>query len=289
VSVSFHQPGRRFYDLQLDHWGFARLNGESFSEMHSRLLPVVERWWQGIPGSPPRNGFYDNSIRGVAALNRFAPNSSQHTFYFTMSFDATVPFPNESLTSEDLAAFPLKFPLNIVPDPFNFFSGIGAAGAGWISKVPGFPNNVSLAGWAVQVANNHLGPLGYFNKIPSPGPRIPRSDMLPFLSVFAYAMGGLETQMAPNITADELQHNDGIVNTASMRGPNGAEVSEVHRFPIRAFESVEMADLARGVYWHMGINKTMDHADEIGVFTVGQTVSMSRSTKVRGCEVAKCC
>lgn len=54
-----------------------------------------------------------------------------------------------------------------------------------------------------------------------------------------------------------------------MRGPSEDVVRPVSAFPI---ENINSADV-RGVYWHMGTNDRMDHADEIGVFIDDDTVS----------------
>ena len=133
--------------------------------MSARIQPIVERWWDGTndPAIPPHNGFYDNSIIGVRTLNDFANQPASNTYYFTMSFDATVEFPDESLTSEDLATLPLSFPL-ILANPFNVVGHVAAATLSVASHLPGVPNIVDMARWAVQVANSHLGSLGYFNR-----------------------------------------------------------------------------------------------------------------------------
>lgn len=277
VSVSFRRP--RFYDLQLDHWGFSKVGKESFLEMSTRLRPIVELWWEGTqnPVLPPHNGFYDNSIPGVNALNNFASAPAHNTFYFTMSFDATVDFPKESLSSADIAELPFTFPLNLW-NPLNIPSTLGAVGLSLSSHIPGVPSLVNLAKWASQVANNHLGALGYFNRIPQPGPKVPRADMLPLMLPTAYAMGGYElpartAQLIAGISSTDFQPNDGIVNTVSMRGPNDAHVSNAVHFPVQSLGNPTLAMVTKGTYWHLGINKTMDHGDQIGVFTVGQTVS----------------
>ena len=270
TSVSFKKP--RFYDLQLDHWGISAEEGESFLVMKDRIDTTVRQWWNGRPSEAlvPHNGFYDNSISGVKWLNDFASSPSTKTFYFTISFDATVQFPDQTLTKEDLASFPSPLPAITLHNPL--LDLLTQAGAGLISigsKLPGVPNIVDLAKWGVKVANNHLGALGYFNRIPLPGSKVPRSDMLPILLVTSLGMGGYEGNAPPGISAVEYQPNDGIVNTRSMRGPSERWITDA--------SALSLALLAegggKGRYWHLGINKTMDHADEIGVFTVGETVS----------------
>ncbi len=73
----------RFFDLQLDHWGFARRGRETYQDMRQRIAPDIALWWQNN-----HNGFYDNSLNGVADLDRFAGNPSPDIYYFTMSFCA---------------------------------------------------------------------------------------------------------------------------------------------------------------------------------------------------------
>lgn len=248
--------------------------------MCARLRPLVQVWWEGPqnPVFPPHNGFYDNSIPGVNALNEFAPAPAPNTFYFTMSFDATEDLPNVRLSSADFATFPVTLPLSLL-NSHNISGTVISIGLNvFLSWVPGAPTLVNLAKWAVRVANTHLGALGYFNKIPQPGPKVPRADMLPIMLPTAYGMGGYElpaqfAQLIPGVSSAESQSNDGIVNTVSMRGPNDAQVSNVANFPVQSLERHNLDTTAKATYWHLGINKTMDHGDEIGVFTVGETVS----------------
>ncbi|KAH8753135.1 hypothetical protein BGZ57DRAFT_860424 [Hyaloscypha finlandica] len=205
----------------------------------------VALWWEGLrnPLFPPHNGFYDNGIPGVNALNEFAPAPTPNTFYFTMSFDASEDFPNVRLSVADFATFPS--PLNLL----NIPGTLAAISLNvFISYVPGAPTLVNLAKWAVQVANTHLGALGF--ELPAQSARL-----------------------IPGISSAEFQPNDGIVNTVSMRGPNDAQVSNEADFPIQSLGSHSLATAAKGTYWHLGINKTMDHGDEIGVFTVGETLT----------------
>jgi len=79
--------------------------------------------------------------------------------------------------------------------------------------------------------------------------------------------------LPPATSSKDFHPNDGIVNTVSMRGPDDHYVKSVVNFPVQKLASKTQAASARGVYWHLGINKTMDHGDQIGVFTVGETVS----------------
>lgn len=118
----------------------------------------------------------------------------------------------------------------------------------------------------MQVANGHLGQLGYFNRVPLPGARVPRPDVLPLMMLPAFAMGGYTIPNRPKQTSAEFQPNDGIVNTVSMRGPDDQHVFDVANF---------QANNRNGRYWHIGVNETIDHADQIGVFTNPETVSTS--------------
>jgi hypothetical protein len=256
TSASFKDPGTRFYDVQLDHWGFKRgLNArgvrESFQEMYDRIVDIVSNWWISN-----RNGFYDNSTEGAILLDAFEANQTSPPgggiYFFTMSFDATKNFPPIKIDPNDLKRFPLRWDIPFIPNPLDTFTGI-------LSHFPGIKGGVPLAKWIVNIANNHLGQLGYFNRLPDPGPRIPRPDMLPVLAFTGYAMGGHDVPGSDWLT------NDGIVNTISMQGPNGANIQDAALFSSKPD--------AVGVYWHFGRNQTMDHADQIGVFTDNKTVS----------------
>jgi hypothetical protein len=261
--------------------------------MYTRLTPVVARWWQGRPGPPvlrPHNGFYDNSIPGVSELNRRAAAPAPNIFYFTMSFDATRQLPEIALSPANVGSFPAPLPFSLAPNPGNIFGKIGAFGLSTISKLPGSTRTLALAKWLIQVANDQLGKLGYYNRLPAPGPRIPRADMLPVLTLFGYAMGGYEvpdnivpTGIPPNISSADFQPNDGVVNTVSMRGPDDTQIFDAATtFPPGALGNpATMAQNVLGRYWHLGKNETMDHADQIGVFTVTQTVRVEVLEKRR--------
>ncbi|RFU30456.1 hypothetical protein B7463_g5852, partial [Scytalidium lignicola] len=245
ASTSFKQP--RSYDLQLDHWDFRRLPpAETFRRMLARLSGgAVLSWWQGPGGPhPPHNGFYDNSIDGVNRLNTFAPNPSPTIVYFTMSFDATVRFPDIDPTPSNSRSFPINpflYPLSLLLNPGGY--PFAAFSRGY-SRALLSPSSVDYARW-----------------IPLPGPRVPRPDMLPLIILPALAMGGYNIPTVPAQTSATFQRNDGIVNTASMNGPNNNQV-----YNIQGFAGAPAAPQA-GRYWHIGVNETIDHADQIGVFT----------------------
>src|SRR5690242_7097197 len=116
--------------------------------------------------------------------------------------------------------------------------------------------------------------MNYFAQIPHPGSQIPRTDILPALALPAYAMGGYQmgqnTEALAHTTSEEYQRNDGIVNTKSMSGPVNAEYGE-GAFPGAGIDMTNIAS-AKRMYWHLGENVTMDHADQIGVFTSDVTV-----------------
>ncbi|KAH8595018.1 hypothetical protein B0O99DRAFT_624170 [Bisporella sp. PMI_857] len=283
VSVTFRYP--RVYDLQLDHRGIISAKpGQAFLEMYTLLKPLVKLWWEGPRNLPPHNGFYDNSVAGVRELNNMAYQPSPYIYYFTMSFDATQEFPDEHLTADDVATFPI-FPLNILPGPLKLLGYTSASFLAMLSRLPGLPSAASFVKWLVQVANNHLRPLGYFSQIPVPGRLVPRPDMLPLLLVTAVGMGGWESSqkanlialdLPPNVTSKEFQANDGVVNTASMKGPNDAYILDGTTFAVQNLASFPLSAKLKGIYWHMGISKTIDHADEIGVFTEGETFRQVR-------------
>lgn len=255
--------------------------------MHNRILPNVRKWWLG-PGGPNgqrRNGFYDNSIPGVMLLNQKAAEPSTEVFYFTMSFDATDNFPNIQLTSEDIAQFPhhpALFLWNQFSGPSSWLLNIG-------QKLPGAPSSLDYARFAVGSANRHLAQLDYFHQIPQPGPRVPRPDVLPLIAPSSYGMGGyllrqdqLPPGLSPGAGPSNFLPNDGIVNTISMKGPRARDIAEIEDIPIEAVGSTQQRRISKSArtskrYWHFGTNKTMDHADQIGVFTNEATV---RSLKI---------
>lgn len=231
--------------------------------MHTRLSYLVPVWWQSN-----HHGLHDNSIPGVAELGNFAPNPSQDTYYFTMSFCATQPFNVRTLDQQDISDFITLFPLDRFTDPFGVTARSVAIILRLMQRLPLLPQIRDFAGWLIDVANRHLGRMGYFSRIPRPGNQIPRPDVLPVLTFFAYAMGGhqLDNQQSlilNNITSEDFQKNDGVVNTISMIGPANAQYSN---------------DPARGRYLNLGENATIDHADQIGVFTSEDTVGSSLET-----------
>ncbi|PVH68758.1 alpha/beta-hydrolase [Cadophora sp. DSE1049] len=265
VSASFKPPGSRFYDLQLDHWGFFRLPGESFQAMDIRLRNDVHTWWQSNS-----HGFYDNSIPGTMGLDTFASTPSPHIYYFTMSFSATDPFPNRTLDDVDINSFFDLFPLSKIFNPFGLLGPPIALGLFFSSRITALPELQAFAGWFTAVANRHLQQMNYFSQLPPPGTQVPRPDMLPFLSLFGYSMGGynLPNNVLPHITSEQYHPNDGIVNTESMSGPIGGPIQEGN-FPVNVMMTNPAA--TKGIYWHLGKNATMDHADQIGVFTDSNT------------------
>ena len=216
----------------------------------------------------------------------FAAAPEPDIFYFTMSFDATRELPEIALSPANVGSFPVPFPLSLAPNPGNIFGKLGAFGLSTISKLLGSTSTLALAKWLIQVAKDQLGMLGYYNRLPSPGPRIPRADMLPVLDLFGYGMGGYEvpnntvpTGLPPNISSADFQPNDGVVNTVSMRSPDETYIFDAATaFPTGALSNpARMPQHVLGRYWHLGKNETMDHADQIGVFTVTETVRMGCS------------
>jgi hypothetical protein len=234
--------------------------------MRARIAPDVSTWWTGR-----HNGLYDNSLPGVARLDLFAPAPSPNIYYFTMSFCATQPFPNRTLTAQDinefLELFPLVWnPLGILGRVAIPFQRVG----NWFRVLP--PLHAALA-WITNVANRHLQQMGYFSQIPRPGTLVPRPDMLPVIAFTAYAMGGrdIATNAFPNLTSEQFRLNDGIVNTRSMDGPVAGPVNDGD-FAAQLAAAGPLS--IKGIYWHLGTNSTIDHADQIGVFTNAATVRL---------------
>ncbi|EGU87820.1 hypothetical protein FOXB_01661 [Fusarium oxysporum f. sp. conglutinans Fo5176] len=277
VSLPLTYVEPRFYDLQLDHWGFVRRQltplgvPETFEQMCFRINPLIDIWWRGTGVHPPHNGFYDNSIVGITQLNTFAPNLAPTIFFFTMSFDATVDFPHIDPAPQNSATFPVNpilTPLQILLNP----GGWPFTASAWVyQRIPLSPSSADYARWFVNSLNGHLGGLNYFNRIPLPGSRVPRTDMLPIIMLPALAMGGYYIPGIAGPQSEAFQHNDGVVNTPSMRGPNNAQVREISSFPSHLPMPAAVLAAVGPWYWHFGINETMDHADQIGVFTNAAT------------------
>ncbi|KAK4444437.1 hypothetical protein QBC34DRAFT_474914 [Podospora aff. communis PSN243] len=258
TSLSFAPRNARIYDLGLDHWGFTRASTqETYLQMRDRIAPAVLAWWHG-----PVNGLHDNSLSGVAALNaltaRSSPSSSQ-TYLFTMAFCATTRFPDRTLSRQDIQEFFNLFPAGELAGLFGIphFASKLLNFANWAKIAPPV---VNVLGWATRVARRQLREMGYFSQIPMPGEQIPRADMLLALAPFAYGMGGVAV-------AGDGQgvwgRNDGIVNTASMDGPEGWVRPAEEGF----VDEVSVGGGKGGWWWYFGENETVDHADQIGVFT----------------------
>ncbi|KAK4232856.1 Alpha/Beta hydrolase protein [Achaetomium macrosporum] len=270
TSCSFESRPNRVYDLHLDHWGISRNGQESYGQMRARIANNVTGWWNGR-----NHGFGDNSLLGAVALNAYAP--SPDTYYFTMSFCATVPFPNVTLTAGQVNGFLDLIPVLRYLNTGGIFGKVLAPILRTAIRSGALPQARAVLTWVTTVANYHLGNLGYFAQIPLPGLHIPRPDVLPLLSFPAYAMGGLNTP-PPGILgmmADQLKPNDGIVNTESMNGPVAGPIMDGTNFAAQLQDAIAANDLSlvRGRYWHLHSNSTIDHADQIGVFTNPATVS----------------
>jgi hypothetical protein len=230
--------------------------------MHRRLKGNINAWW-----ASDNNGVKDNGIQGIARLNRdFAPQPSDKTYYFTMSFDATRPIPTQHVSplAQDLKNFPLHPLLSLggllYPGPFDLAAKFASGFVSLTHRVPGAPSVLAYAKWAAGFANNLLAALGYQIRVPIPGSRIPLADMLPVLTIFSVGMSG------KGETVGFSAKNDGIVDTASMRGPALGTVDEIDNFNMASIQA------NRGVYWHLGLTEGVDHADEVGVFTDTATV-----------------
>ncbi|KAF2281279.1 uncharacterized protein EI97DRAFT_497915, partial [Westerdykella ornata] len=260
VSAAFNPT--RFVDLQLDHWGFTPNPGESFRAMHGRLQNAIMTWWNSND-----NGIRDNGVQGINRLNTdFNPSASPQTYYFTLSFDATRPLPRQELTGQDLKNLPVHPAVSLFglayPGPgdvtANAVSSLSWLAHGASSLTPGNPNDIAYARWLVNVFNNHASGLGYAFRVPSPGGRIPRADMLPLLSIFSLGMSGVATPLDPS------GRNDGVVDTVSMDGP--ADGVNNPSNDITNFNRGALA-MNRGSYWKFGVTGGIDHADQVGVFT----------------------
>jgi hypothetical protein len=187
-----------------------------------------------------------------------------------MSFCATRPFPKDTLTTQDINGFLALFPLNQVWNPLGVWGRVAAPFQPLGTRLGVLPSLYAALTWITDVANRHLQIMQYFSQIPRPGSQIPRQDMLPLIMYPAYAMGGRGTTL-PGITLQEFQQNDGIVNTRSMDGPSTGPVN--HGSFTARLAAAAPANL-KGIYWNLGDNATIDHADQIGVFTDPDTVRL---------------
>ncbi len=293
ATISFQDPDKRAYDLQLDHWGVHRKGNESFQDMRARLEAnpgPVSRWLDS-----KHNGFYDNSIEGVHGLDQNEKATSEHIYYFSLSFHATMPFPTDwpPWSIQAIRSFPIPLVgffrkvLYSIPILKHGVWAIDKVLEPLISRIELsiLSSVISLRGlvrWATElVLNSFLHQIKYNVVLPPPGKYLPRQDIIPFMLPTCYAMGGLELTpaqkaiLAPKSRRDlndcDWFQNDGIVNTESMRGPNDDVVKGIRAFPPLEFID---ADSVRGVYWHFGTNDAMDHADEIGVFVDKKTVGL---------------
>ncbi|GKZ21818.1 hypothetical protein AbraCBS73388_007733 [Aspergillus brasiliensis] len=281
AAASFYPAEKRAYDLQLDHWGIRRRTGETFQDMLLRLESMKGPVWNWLTSN--HNGFYDNSIEGVHDLSYKAINTSGKVYYFSLSFHATVPFPEDwpAWGFDAIDSFPTRLEdfvrratrnIPIVPWLVDGLIGV-ITGAGWslLTTVTSFRSFVE---WITDaVITRVFRELGYELVFPKPGRYIPRKDVIPIMLLSVYAMGGQDlTQMQKNILGvnqEDWYQNDGVVNTESMRGPLNS---------VRGVSSLPDFDFSipgkKGIYWHLGDNDQMDHADEIGVFIEQNTVRL---------------
>ncbi|KAK3353813.1 Alpha/Beta hydrolase protein [Lasiosphaeria hispida] len=257
TSCSFANRQDRVFDLGLDHWGFTRLGQQdTFDTMRQRIRPHVIAWLNGTD-----NGIHDNSIAGAGTLNsNTAAYDSPPTYFLTMSFCATTPFPNRTLTTQDVREFLQLLPLGGVAN-FIGLPWLISSFLSWGNWRGATPPLRSVLAWMTDVANRHLGALGYFSRIPRPGPQVPRHDMLPIIAPFAYAIGGI------NVPGEDREPNDGVVNTMSMDGPQGRVRAAAPGSFAAELNQVNPQTTAWGPFWHFGSNAAIDHADQLGIFT----------------------
>lgn len=279
ATASFYPPEKRVYDLQLDHWGIHRNSGETFQDMLIRMESNNGPVWKWL--NSDNNGLHDNSIEGVHNPSLDIIKTSEHIYYFSLSFHATDPFPEvwPAWGRDAAGSFPTKLEdfvrLAIGNIPIlggkvsliiNAFENLGWT---FIIALTSFR---SVVEWATQaVITRVIREAGYDLVLPNPGSYIPRKDVIPILLPNIYAMGSQKlTDTQKNILGPNLgdwYQNDGVVNTESMMGPEGyvKDISELQDFDFSAAGT-------RGFYWHLGVNDQMDHADQIGVFIEQGTV-----------------
>ena len=294
ATLSYKVPALQTFDLQLDHWEIGRLGNESFQEMRARLEDVngpVRRW-----SLSKHNAFYDNSIQGVNELPEGTKTPSAHICYFTLSFHSTVPFPTAypQWAPEAAGSFPLSL-LQFAHAILQHIPAIGGLANQLLTRLVGisgwavFSSNVRLRDLSVWVTTDVVQRLihmfGYKLILPIPGKYLPRRDVIPLMLLTVYAMGGQDLSVEQKAILEpnrgDWYLSDGIVNTASMDGPNGVKVYDFADFPT---SEPEIRARARGRYWHLGVNDKMDHADEIGVWVERTTVS-AFAFVMRGCHL----
>lgn len=252
-----------------------------------RLDGPVAKWLDSR-----RTAFHDNSIEGVQKLHDEAQSPSNHVCYLTFSFHCCEPFPSwPAWTPEALAKFPVPL-LNKIPPILTS-----------VLVWPVFKRLVTFSKfleWVVaEVSNRLLKEQNFGLKLPGPGKYVPRKDVIPVMLPTVYAMGSRDPLAPPGPASrkdiiggdsEKWLLNDGIVNTISMTGPRDEIIREVDptRFPL--------SDLAalRGKYWHFGTTGYLDHADEIGVWVIEDTVRFTdliagfQLTMIRATTSARC-
>ncbi|KAF8533169.1 Alpha/Beta hydrolase protein [Trichophaea hybrida] len=187
VTASFQPQQTRIYDPQLDHWGICPLPDEDFLTMSLRLTSPggpLQQWFQNN-----HNGFYDNSIAGVAALNAIVGPPAENVYYFTFSCGATLSTIPKGVLGR-LTNKVLGFiPQGVIKPPHHALQ-LGSPGS-QLPRADMFP--------AFSIFGYVMG--GYQLTIE-------QKSILACRSV-------------------DMQQNDGIVNTASMQGPRGSVIEDV--------------------------------------------------------------
>ncbi|KAH7129295.1 Alpha/Beta hydrolase protein [Dactylonectria macrodidyma] len=283
ATASFYPPDKRAYDLQLDHWGVCRKSNETFQDMLERLESVNGPVWKWLESE--NNGLYDNKIEGVDRLCKKTMGVSEKVFYFSLSFHATDRFPKSWPTwgKDALTSFPINIETfvrsatNRIPilGPLTDLFINALTSLGWVSLMAVTPFRYFVEWVTEAVVTRLLQSNGYNLVLPKPGAYIPRQDVIPIILPLVYAMGSQElTATQKSILGPDLGDwnlNDGIVNTESMSGPKD-KTKSVASLPDLDFNHPEK----KGVYWHLGVNDRMDHADEIGVFIEPDTGSLMK-------------
>ena len=230
----------------------------------------LSRWYD--PGNT-FNGFHDNSIAGVAALNAKILGPSSHVYYVSFGFAATVHTESLRVTAEDVEAVLHSLPpLHHVSPRLTWpFASIAAFSANQLLPYV-LPTVVERVLSHLPADSLRFGPLGS---------QIPRADMFPAFLIFAYGMGGYTltseqvTLLGGGIDNTAMQRNDGVVNTASMLGPVGSTV-----IPVTA---QGVAAPRRGVFYYVGENDALDHADAVGIVVAPELVGPSHSLLTVAC------
>ncbi|KAH7029930.1 Alpha/Beta hydrolase protein [Microdochium trichocladiopsis] len=248
---------------------------------------------------PTSNDVYYFSL-SFSCVEPFPPDWPSWTLEAIQEFPLTITRFLEELPIIGNIDKMIQGALNFIPFLGDFYSEIHNLSFGLATQIAqgiiGVATNVG--GWHIvsnlvdireatrwlvdKVLNRFIQEVGYNVRVPPPGDYLPIASVLPLMFPTAYAISSQQLSNGQRqILRDESEDwkvNDGIVNTASMKGPlnrNGdipanrdrsliVDACDFPRLP-------EQVANARGKYWHFGTTDGMDHADKIGIWIESDT------------------